>query len=153
MPMPTIELAGANAATCKTCLICWQAETPDQSDFCSDACTEVANKRAPFLLEIPRGHVAFKKGKISSFSKSSSSQNFISLRYLHFRMEKCSNTMSRNQESVHGRDETRLFTQIRGVQVRIYLFRSFSVSHHYYIVQGGKCLSSEKGTKSGFGSR
>lgn len=103
-----IDLASANAATCKTCIICWQADSGDQSDFCSDQCAEVAGKKAPFLLEVPRGHVAFKKGTTFSFSKDPYLRTFTSLRYLHCKVEKSSSTMSRNQESVHDRDEARL---------------------------------------------
>ena len=33
-----------------------------ESDFCSEACQSLADIRAPFLIEIPRGHVAFKTG-------------------------------------------------------------------------------------------
>jgi hypothetical protein len=55
------ELASANSATCKTCLICWQKErSSDDIDFCSDACEAIAEKNAPFLIEIPRGHASFK---------------------------------------------------------------------------------------------
>ncbi|KIM41675.1 hypothetical protein M413DRAFT_444923 [Hebeloma cylindrosporum] len=55
------DVASANAATCKTCLICWQAESRGQSDYCSDECGDVSGTKAPFLLEVPRGHVSFKK--------------------------------------------------------------------------------------------
>ena len=68
-----IDLAIANAVGCKTCLICWQTESQGQSDFCSEECTEVADKKAPFLLEVPPGHNAFKEGEMSSFSKYPSS--------------------------------------------------------------------------------
>ena len=125
---PAIDLAISNAVPCKTCIICWQAESEGRSDFCSEKCEEVADKKAPFLLEVPRGHDAFKKGTTFSFSKDPYSQIFISLRSLQFRMGKSSKTLSRNQESVHGRDETRLRTQIwgLGVQVRVYLSQPFN---------------------------
>jgi len=123
---PAIDLAIENAVPCKTCIICWQAESEDRSDFCSEKCAEAAVKKAPFLLEVPRGHDAFKQGEMSTFSKYPSSQNVISLRSLQFRMEKFSKTLSRSQESVHGRDETRFRTQIRGVQVWVYLPQPFS---------------------------
>ena len=124
---PAIDLAIENAVPCKTCIICWQAESEDRSDFCSEKCAEAADKKAPFLLEVPRGHVAFNTGTPFSFSRYPSSQNVISLRSLQFRMEKSSKTLSRSQESVHGRDETRFRTQIRGVQVWVYLPPPFNI--------------------------
>ena len=73
---PTIDLAGANLATCETCIICWKTDSRDNGEFCSEECAEVADKKAPFLLELPRGHVAFKKGTVSSFSKDPYSEIF-----------------------------------------------------------------------------
>ena len=43
-------------------------------------------------------------------------------------MEESSNTVSQNQESLHDRDETRLWSQVWWVQVRISLSRHSSVS-------------------------
>ncbi|KAF8966953.1 hypothetical protein BDZ97DRAFT_1806077 [Flammula alnicola] len=54
--------AAASSATCTTCLVCWKAtRTAETDDFCSQTCHDVAERRAPFLLEVPRGHAAFKK--------------------------------------------------------------------------------------------
>ena len=52
----------ANAAVCTSCILCWKSTKAGPSDFCSQACEGLASARAPFLIEIPRGHVAFKKG-------------------------------------------------------------------------------------------
>ncbi|KDR78414.1 hypothetical protein GALMADRAFT_138501 [Galerina marginata CBS 339.88] len=54
--------AAANSATCTTCLICWKApKHGENNDICSPACKAAASGRAPVLIEVPRGHVAFKK--------------------------------------------------------------------------------------------
>ncbi|PPQ90275.1 hypothetical protein CVT25_013100 [Psilocybe cyanescens] len=54
--------AAINSATCTSCLICWKAtKMGDSSDFCSTTCEAAAESRAPYLIELPRGHVAFKK--------------------------------------------------------------------------------------------
>ncbi|KAH9477018.1 hypothetical protein JR316_0010934 [Psilocybe cubensis] len=54
--------AAINSATCTSCIICWKAtKMGDMSDFCSDICEVAAESRAPYLIELPRGHVAFKK--------------------------------------------------------------------------------------------
>jgi hypothetical protein len=51
----------AKAAVCTSCILCWKSTKAGKSDFCSEACQSLADIRAPFLIEIPRGHVAFKK--------------------------------------------------------------------------------------------
>ncbi|KAF8154073.1 hypothetical protein B0H34DRAFT_75916 [Crassisporium funariophilum] len=51
-----------DAAACTTCIICWKASKHSpNSDFCSKGCESVAQCKAPFLIELPRGHVSFKK--------------------------------------------------------------------------------------------
>jgi len=50
-----------DAAVCTSCILCWKSTKKGESDFCSGACDNLAGLRAPFLIEIPRGHVAFKK--------------------------------------------------------------------------------------------
>jgi hypothetical protein len=114
------ELASANSATCKTCLVCWQEENPGESDFCSTVCADVAAKKAPFLLEVPRGHVAFKK--VADFYTS-------------------------------GWKNPR--TPPPGIK-KVYMFVMKPDFQHTYEEYRVKCLlshhSSDKGTKSGFGS-
>lgn len=52
-----------NSATCTSCIVCWKAtKEGDTSDYCSTICEAAAESRAPYLIELPRGHVAFKKG-------------------------------------------------------------------------------------------
>ncbi|KAF8800842.1 hypothetical protein BYT27DRAFT_7148208 [Phlegmacium glaucopus] len=50
----------AKAAACRLCILCRKSTKAAQSDFCSRACKSLADARAPFLIEIPRGHVAFR---------------------------------------------------------------------------------------------
>ncbi|KAF8797738.1 hypothetical protein BYT27DRAFT_6930048 [Phlegmacium glaucopus] len=56
----------AKAGACTSCILCWKSTKAGQSDFCSPACESLAKARAPFLIEIPRGHVAFKKDLFAS---------------------------------------------------------------------------------------
>jgi hypothetical protein len=57
----SLEVA-ANAAACASCILCWKSTKLEDSDFCSQTCQSLADVRAPFLIEIPRGHVSFKIG-------------------------------------------------------------------------------------------
>jgi len=41
-------------------------------DLCSNVCQGIADSKAPFLLEIPRGHISFKTGKITTMLSTSS---------------------------------------------------------------------------------
>jgi len=61
--VPTISTS-PELASCVLCLMCWKADRIGiVYDFCSDQCRGFADKRAPLLFEVPRGHVAFKEGK------------------------------------------------------------------------------------------
>ncbi|KJA13312.1 hypothetical protein HYPSUDRAFT_73077 [Hypholoma sublateritium FD-334 SS-4] len=64
-----ISVAATDASTCTTCLVCWKAHRLDDDFFCSPRCRVVVDSKSPFLLEIPRGHILFKK--INNFFSSS----------------------------------------------------------------------------------
>ncbi|KAJ3501204.1 hypothetical protein NLJ89_g9446 [Agrocybe chaxingu] len=55
--------ANSAAGSCTTCPICWRSpgHSTSAEGYCSKACAEIAEAKAPFLIELPRGHVAFKK--------------------------------------------------------------------------------------------
>ncbi|KAF9526064.1 hypothetical protein CPB83DRAFT_858606 [Crepidotus variabilis] len=50
----------SSSGSCTTCLNCWkQFADPPKEDFCSTRCKGIIERRAPMLLEVPRGHVSF----------------------------------------------------------------------------------------------
>lgn len=55
-----LMLSPGSAST--LCILCWKSAKAGESDFCSKPCKSLADIRAPFLIEIRRGHVAFEKG-------------------------------------------------------------------------------------------
>ncbi|KAF9054281.1 hypothetical protein BJ165DRAFT_699514 [Panaeolus papilionaceus] len=55
------QAAVTNVAACATCVLCWKKFKFGNSDFCTVECVENAERRSPVLLEIPKGHVSFKK--------------------------------------------------------------------------------------------
>lgn len=48
------------------CLMCLKACKTSNSHFCSQKCTDDADKKGPLLLEVPVGHVTFKSGVLCS---------------------------------------------------------------------------------------
>ncbi|CAA7261935.1 unnamed protein product [Cyclocybe aegerita] len=55
--------ANSAAGSCTTCPICWRlpGHSTSAEGYCSKACDAIAEAKAPVLIELPRGHVAFKK--------------------------------------------------------------------------------------------
>ncbi len=66
LPSGNLSLIPASqqgSGTCSTCLNCWKAKAnPPNDEFCSLQCKTIVDRRAPVLLEIPRGHISFDSG-------------------------------------------------------------------------------------------
>lgn len=112
----TLSETAANAAACTSCILCWKMTKAAQSDFCTQACHNLADARAPFLLEIPRGHVAFKQGSYLSpyllHSKNDEYHVPHSCGILYIRMAEIKHPLSYCQKSLYGRNEAKFYDEL-----------------------------------------
>lgn len=97
--------SGSGTGTCTTCINCWKAPGEFLKDeFCSDSCREIIERRAPLLLDIPRGHSSFNDGMepLSHLMVANPFTPLNSRKRIQERLERTQGSLSHDQKDLHG---------------------------------------------------